>query len=740
MFLHKRERNTTIIPGPVSLTPANGFDGNDGRWSTFTINIGNDDSGRKGQEFKVLVSTSSPLVQIPIPADWCTTPDKETCAANRGVLTYGAKQYLGFQANQTERWKETGLYSLPPIPYFDGHPEQNLNASYGTVTVGLGPSSKESHTLAQQTVAGVNNKNFFMGSFGLAADEVDIGTESPIRSWLFNYHHFSRIPSMSYGYTAGAVYQNNGRSVPGSLTLGGYDHSRFTEAGISINMTNPTNTSLVVGVQSISYHPDENVNTNIYSLNEEYGGFYATIDSTFPYLWLPQEILDNFEERFHLQWDEENALYTVSESAHNLNRQQNAKVSFRIGQYESSSNDYATIVLPYAAFDLEARYPLIQNATDPIRYFPIKRSINGQYVLGRAFLQEAYLVVDYERNNFIVAPANFSDPMPASNIVTILPINFVAPVNGTKHSNSSGLSGGAIAGAAVGGVIGFLLILLAAFFIWKKKRSQHRHVETVEKPPDYHSTPMGVQEVKPYPDPHSTPSELGSNAPTSPSLNGFYVDRDNKDVVRYPAINEMESPPEPIAELESPDNPQFPNGSPRGAHSEVAGYFDDRLKRRGATRESSGQTTPRIRAGSPEVSKDDTALQADEESSEPVQKASRSRGHSRAPSEAAALTPSIDAVVSEPTLRASAPSSEVSDPTPRVSEAGNEPLDAVPESSERTPDASESPTETVRGPSSPAHARGPSDATVESAVSDPTPEQLEEWEREKGQPMRPLSE
>jgi hypothetical protein len=47
------------------------------------------------------------------------------------------------------------------------------------------------------------------------------------------------------------------------------------------------------------------------------------------------------------------------------------------------------IVLPYAAFDLEASYPLVRH---PTRYFPLKRAANdSQYTLGRAFLQEAYV-------------------------------------------------------------------------------------------------------------------------------------------------------------------------------------------------------------------------------------------------------------------------------------------------------------------------------------------------------------
>jgi hypothetical protein len=67
------------------------------------------------------------------------------------------------------------------------------------------------------------------------------------------------------------------------------------------------------------------------------------------------------------------------------------------------------ITLPYDAFDLQLSYPYLPNTTyaDPSKYyFPLRQAANEtQYVLGRAFLQEAYLITDYERNNFSIHQA-----------------------------------------------------------------------------------------------------------------------------------------------------------------------------------------------------------------------------------------------------------------------------------------------------------------------------------------------
>lgn len=57
----------------------------------------------------------------------------------------------------------------------------------------------------------------------------------PIPSYLSNLKTGSFIPSLSWAYTAGNQYRLN--EVPGSLTLGGYDASRF----MPNNLTFPFN-------------------------------------------------------------------------------------------------------------------------------------------------------------------------------------------------------------------------------------------------------------------------------------------------------------------------------------------------------------------------------------------------------------------------------------------------------------------------------------------------------------------
>jgi hypothetical protein len=191
-------RDTPNVPKPYVLTPSGDFDGNDGRWSSFYINLGDDGTGI-GQNFKVLIATSSPITIIPGPADWCN----QDCAAKRGVETFDGKPSLGFDKTASKAWKNADIFPIPLPTGYNG----SINGLYGTENVGLGESSKTSLILAQQFVALPTDKQLFMGSFGLSADFVSPGKGSSQPSFLVTFAKQNQIPSKSYGYSAGASYR-----------------------------------------------------------------------------------------------------------------------------------------------------------------------------------------------------------------------------------------------------------------------------------------------------------------------------------------------------------------------------------------------------------------------------------------------------------------------------------------------------------------------------------------------------
>jgi hypothetical protein len=195
------------------------------------------------------------------------------------------------------------------------------------------------------------------------------------------------------------------------------------------------------------------------------------IDSTLPQIWLPLEACAVYEKAFDLSWDVQLQLYFVDEDTHSRLVQEKPSVSFSIGS--GPDGPFQNFTLPYSAFDLQLASPLVGKSDF---YFPIRRATNAaQYMLGRTFLQEVYLTVDYGRANFGVSQAYATGGsgciMPILNATSSKAVN-----NGTSGDTNSdskkprrkGTSTGAIAGISIA-VRVVMLALIALRLLWKKK-------------------------------------------------------------------------------------------------------------------------------------------------------------------------------------------------------------------------------------------------------------------------------
>ena len=169
----------------------------------------------------------------------------------------------------------------------------------------------------------------------------------------------------------------------GSLTLGGYDSARFAPNNLSFNFAPDNSRDLVVGIQTITY-VDESQNTR--DLLNVSSGILAYVDSTVPEIWLPESACAAFEDAFGLVYDPVNGLYPINSTWHSTLQSRNPNVTFTMGN-EASGGATVDIILPYAAFDLQASWPKYPNNT---LYFPLQRAANEtQITLGRTLLQEA---------------------------------------------------------------------------------------------------------------------------------------------------------------------------------------------------------------------------------------------------------------------------------------------------------------------------------------------------------------
>jgi hypothetical protein len=185
---------------PIVVPPSGSFDGDDGEWSTFLINIGDDGRGRSGQNFKALVSTSRSTAVLPLQADWCSVPE---CAKRRGILPYNSRQSLGYQSNSSHDYHDLGLFSLEKSQSI---PESPVNCRYGLDSIGVGLASSTSPVIAGQLVAAQGSEEPFLTSLGLSTNRVALGSGA-VSSYLTNLNDSGAIASLSYSYTAGARYR-----------------------------------------------------------------------------------------------------------------------------------------------------------------------------------------------------------------------------------------------------------------------------------------------------------------------------------------------------------------------------------------------------------------------------------------------------------------------------------------------------------------------------------------------------
>lgn len=219
---------------------------------------------------------------------------------------------------------------------------------------------------------------------------------------------------------------------------------------------------IVVGIQSI-------VSTDQVGTKHDLlpTGINAYVDSTVPQIWLPLEACKAFEKAFGLTYDNENSIYPVSNTLHTKLVAQNASITFTLGNSDSGGQT-TEISLPYASFDLQAQPPFTANAT---KYFPLQRAVNEtQYTLGRTFLQEAYLTVDWERSNFSVSQCLFDPDGTQEKLVSI------KSVNATSTSRHQGSSPGKTIGIGAGVAVAVILIAGGfTAFVVLRKRQQRRH-------------------------------------------------------------------------------------------------------------------------------------------------------------------------------------------------------------------------------------------------------------------------
>lgn len=170
--------------------------GDDGPWSTFLINVGN-----PPQQVQVLVSTAVSSTWVVEPGG-CGPSYPVNCTQTRGGTYDSAK---------STSWNVNALYTLAAETNL-GNPYSNADIQighFGYDTIALpGHSGVANVSLDRQVLAGINTTTYYLGNLGLSARNITFGTDSSdtSSSLLGSLKNRNLIPSLSFGYTAGAFY------------------------------------------------------------------------------------------------------------------------------------------------------------------------------------------------------------------------------------------------------------------------------------------------------------------------------------------------------------------------------------------------------------------------------------------------------------------------------------------------------------------------------------------------------
>ena len=295
--------------------------------------------------------------------------------------------------------------------------------------------------MKHQVVEAFVSVDFYVGSLGLSPQSINITSlNDHYPSIIGSLRQQGLIQSTSWGYLAGASYYSYPVSAFGSLTFGGFDTSRFNKSSnLTLAGGSDPYRPFLLGIESITSGGKPLLSEPI----------ITALDSLATQIWLPVSACKAFESAFGLVWNDTYQLYLLDDFQHSALVAENASVTFTLSTGNRNSSDRLNITLPYAAFDLKASPPLAGNQT--VHYFPLKQAANEtQYTLGRTFLQEVYVLADYDHGVITLYQALYPDSSVKSNIVAICPPNSKTC---NPSSNPPKISTGAIVGIVIGAIV-----------------------------------------------------------------------------------------------------------------------------------------------------------------------------------------------------------------------------------------------------------------------------------------------
>ncbi|SPO06018.1 uncharacterized protein DNG_08707 [Cephalotrichum gorgonifer] len=447
--------------------------GIDGNWSTTQLWVGNVDVSEATMNLIISTSLSETWV---VGSGGCVNHE-QLCPKYRGGT-------LDIQSSAT--WHSLGDWQLS-FPYTD----VQANGNYGLDTLVIRDSRTNTLVALDSALIGAyNTTEYYNGFFGLGIVSGEFGeqiSDSPFSQMVAKYGWF---PSYTYGYTAGAYYKGSG--TPSSLVLGGYDQKRFEPHNTEFTLTRDTALpqALVRGIEISA--PEGNTpggwDSDTIVLSGMNESFKALIDSSTPYLWLPDIVCERFASALNLTLNQTLDAYVMHPDQFDaLKADESFSFTFSLSSYDNNDDlghpldvpGVVNITISAHAFAHVLQYPYnsiaIRYGEPAVPYMPIKRASGNNFILGRTFLQETYLLTKYDSTVFSVHQARFPEDRLDTDIVEVRqPRNSAYPPPASDNDGKGHLTKSQMIGIVAGAVVASLSALFIFFFCCRRHRKKAR--------------------------------------------------------------------------------------------------------------------------------------------------------------------------------------------------------------------------------------------------------------------------
>ncbi|KAK3680801.1 Nucleolar GTP-binding protein 1 [Vermiconidia calcicola] len=399
--------------------------------------------------------------------------------------------------------------------------------------------------LGNQTLPNGNQVDLELGFFALGAEDDQYqeftlgGTTAEtyaVNAWVMPGYFYNKSITESYSFSLhiGSTAFN----YPGSMLFGGYDKGRAIGPATTYADTKPPLQDIVLGVETGGSPWDFDSKDNLLLTNtSSHDSITVTPEPMVPYLHLPKQTCDNLAKYLPVSKDSSGYyLWNTADPTYKNITTSAAYLGFVFPPATGGTQD-VTIKVPFQLLVLNLTVEASGYAGQT-PYFPCMpyEPSDGNYLLGRAFLQSAFLGRNWNRHiswlaqapgpgasrtGLGVQPTDIDD---GDTSLDFFPDNgrFAAswsdhwtPLEGsTTNGDASsgggsgdggddgGLSTGATAGIGVGAAALAVGVLGVAAFFLVRRRKQRKSSESEQQP--FTAAHYG-DEAKASPAPHERP-------------------------------------------------------------------------------------------------------------------------------------------------------------------------------------------------------------------------------------------